>query len=39
MDRDDPGAGPVPLYHRLYLVLRQQIEDGRFPAYEDKGEA
>lgn len=31
MDRDDQGAGPVPLYHRLYLVLRQQIEDGRFP--------
>ena len=32
MVRDDQGAGPVPLYHRLYLVLRQQIEDGRFPA-------
>ena len=32
MDREDQGAGPVPLYHRLYLVLRQQIEDGRFPA-------
>lgn len=32
MDRDDQGAGPVPLYHRLYLVLRQQIEDGRYPA-------
>ncbi|MGA0593951.1 GntR family transcriptional regulator [Enterovirga sp. CN4-39] len=32
MDRDDQGAGPVPLYHRLYLVLRQQIEEGRFPA-------
>lgn len=26
------AAGPVPLYHRLYLVLRQQIEEGRFPA-------
>lgn len=32
MHRDDQGAGPVPLYHRLYLVLRQQLEDGRFPA-------
>lgn len=30
MDRDGQAASPVPLYHRLYLVLRQQIQDGQF---------
>lgn len=32
MDHPDLSGGPLPLYHRLYLVLRQQIEDGRFPS-------
>jgi GntR family transcriptional regulator len=35
---DDAGL-PLPLYHRVYLVLRQQVEEGRFdPAVKMPGE-
>ena len=26
------SASPVPLYHRMYLVLRQRILEGRYPS-------
>ena len=32
MQIDLQTDSPVPLYHRLYLVLRQKISDGEFPA-------
>ena len=28
----DRGAVPMPLYHRIYVVLRQQIAEGRWTA-------
>ena len=28
----DRGAVPMPLYHRIYIVLRQQIAEGRWAA-------
>ena len=31
MKHDFDSASPVPLYHRMYLVLRQRILDGRYP--------
>lgn len=31
MQIDLQADSPVPLYHRLYLVLRQKISDGEFP--------
>ena len=27
-----PSSLPLPKYHRIYLVLREQLEDGRFDA-------
>ncbi len=35
----DEAGLPLPLYHRVYLVLRQQVEEGRFdPAVKMPGE-
>ena len=27
-----PQALPLPKYHQIYLVLREQLEEGRFAA-------
>lgn len=32
MTHDFDSASPIPLYHRMYLVLKQRILDGRYPS-------
>lgn len=32
MKYDFDSASPVPLYHRMYLVLRQRILEGKYPS-------
>ena len=27
----DPTAMPLPHYHRIYLVIREQLAEGRYP--------